>query len=69
MVGVVLDGLREKAGVPLLRLSRATKIPRETLRRRLEGDPNITFDEVERIAAALDVDPQDVWAMASAAVA
>lgn len=69
MVGIVLDGLRHKAGVPLLRLSRATQIPRETLRRRLGGDPNITFDEVERIAAALGIDPQDVWTLASAAVA
>lgn len=69
MVGIVLDGLRDKAGVSTLRLSEQTNIPRATLQRRLKGDPDITIDEVERIAAALDVDPQDVWTLAAQAVA
>lgn len=69
MVGVVLEGLRVQAKMPLQRLARETHMSRETLRARLAGDPNIKMTEVEAICAALDVDPQTVWTTAAQAVA
>ena len=65
MVGVVLDSLRDEAGLTVVALEKLTKIPRMTLRRRLDGDPKITFDEVERICAALGADVLDVYSTAA----
>ena len=63
-VGVILDKLRDEANVSVKSLAEQTMIARQTLQRRLKGDPGITFDEVERIASALGTTTESVWALA-----
>ena len=63
-VGVILDKLRDEANVSVKSLAEQTMIARQTLQRRLKGDPNITFDEVDRIAPVLGTTAENVWALA-----
>lgn len=62
-----LEEARIKAGVSRLSLSEQSGIPRTTLNRILNGQTSASVDQVDRIAAALSVEPEKLVAFKGAA--
>lgn len=52
-LAAVLENERRTKGISLADLSKQTRIPRQTLERRLAGDPNLKVQEYVDIAQAL----------------
>lgn len=59
-LGAVIRGQRTKRDITQAQLSARTGIPLSNLQRREDGANEITVSELERIAAALNMEPQDL---------
>ncbi len=68
-LGLALEDARRAQGIKISTLSRKCHIPRMTLERRLEGDPNLKVEEFVHIAQALGLDFIRVWEDAIATAA